>query len=151
MVTGSIGVTEFKRNADVWPDRLQGQEALVLTLHGQGRVVLLNHERPTAWDEVSDRLDRQGAIANADVVRLEACPAPTNTPARAHKPPSLPPKPNSLRPIPRASTGSRSAQRLHTRAKVSPATEPAPRRAGPSATSSSPGRLACTRPNSTRA
>lgn len=33
-------------------------------------VVLLNHERPTAWDEVSDWLDRHGAIANADVVRI---------------------------------------------------------------------------------
>jgi hypothetical protein len=100
MVTGPISVTEFKRNADVWLDRLQGQEALALTLRGQGRVVLLNHGRPTAWDEVSDRLYRQGTIANADVVRLEACPARTNTPAWAHKPPSLPPKPTSLRPIP---------------------------------------------------
>jgi len=33
-------------------------------------VLLLNHERPTAWDEVSDWLDRNGAIANADVVRI---------------------------------------------------------------------------------
>lgn len=33
-------------------------------------VVLLNHERPTAWDEVSDWLDRQGTVANADVVRI---------------------------------------------------------------------------------
>lgn len=33
-------------------------------------VVLLNHERPTAWDEVSDWLDRHGSIANADVVRI---------------------------------------------------------------------------------
>ena len=33
-------------------------------------VVLLNHERPTAWDEVSDWLDRHGMIANADVVRI---------------------------------------------------------------------------------
>lgn len=33
-------------------------------------VLLLNHERPTAWDEVSDWLDRLGAIANADVVRI---------------------------------------------------------------------------------
>lgn len=35
-------------------------------------VVLLNHERPTAWDEVSDWLDRHGTIANADVVRIAA-------------------------------------------------------------------------------
>jgi ATP-dependent DNA helicase RecG len=33
-------------------------------------VVLLNHERPTAWDEVSNWLDRHGTIANADVVRI---------------------------------------------------------------------------------
>ena len=33
-------------------------------------VVLLNLERPTAWDEVSDWLDRHGTIANADVVRI---------------------------------------------------------------------------------
>lgn len=33
-------------------------------------VVLLNHKRPTAWDEVSDWLDRHGTIANADVVRI---------------------------------------------------------------------------------
>ncbi len=33
-------------------------------------VMLLNHERPTAWDEVSDWLDRHGMIANADVVRI---------------------------------------------------------------------------------
>lgn len=35
-------------------------------------VLLLNHERPTAWDEVSDWLDRHGTIANADVVRIAA-------------------------------------------------------------------------------
>jgi ATP-dependent DNA helicase RecG len=33
-------------------------------------VLLLNHERPTAWDEVSEWLDRHGSIANADVVRI---------------------------------------------------------------------------------
>lgn len=33
-------------------------------------VLLLNHVRPTAWDEVSDWLDRHGTIANADVVRI---------------------------------------------------------------------------------
>jgi ATP-dependent DNA helicase RecG len=33
-------------------------------------VLLLNHERPSAWDEVSDWLDRHGSIANADVVRI---------------------------------------------------------------------------------
>lgn len=33
-------------------------------------VVLMNLERPTAWDEVNDWLDRHGSIANADVVRM---------------------------------------------------------------------------------
>ena len=27
-------------------------------------------KRPSAWDEVSDWIDREGAIANADVVRI---------------------------------------------------------------------------------
>lgn len=33
-------------------------------------VSLFNAKRPTAWDEVSDWLDRNGAISNADVVRI---------------------------------------------------------------------------------
>lgn len=33
-------------------------------------VTLLNLKRPTAWDEVSDWIDRHGSIANADVVRI---------------------------------------------------------------------------------
>lgn len=33
-------------------------------------VTLLNLMRPSAWDEVSDWIDRQGFIANADVVRI---------------------------------------------------------------------------------
>lgn len=33
-------------------------------------VTLLNLSRPTAWDEVSDWIDRRGSIANADVVRI---------------------------------------------------------------------------------
>ena len=33
-------------------------------------VTLLNLRRPSAWDEVSDWLDRHGSIANADVVRI---------------------------------------------------------------------------------
>ena len=33
-------------------------------------VTLLNLERPTAWDEVSDWVERHGSIANADVVRI---------------------------------------------------------------------------------
>lgn len=46
MRTESISVTEFKRNADAWVDRLQGdQEALMLTLRGQGRLVLMSLDR----------------------------------------------------------------------------------------------------------
>jgi len=33
-------------------------------------VTLLNAERPSAWDEVSDWLDRHGEIANADLCRI---------------------------------------------------------------------------------
>lgn len=33
-------------------------------------VTLFNLKRPTAWDEVNDWIDRQGSIANADVVRI---------------------------------------------------------------------------------
>jgi ATP-dependent DNA helicase RecG len=33
-------------------------------------VSLFNAKRPTAWDEVSDWLDRHGSITNADVVRI---------------------------------------------------------------------------------
>lgn len=33
-------------------------------------VTLLNAKRPTAWDQVSDWVDRNGSIANADVVRI---------------------------------------------------------------------------------
>lgn len=33
-------------------------------------VTLLNLNRPSAWDEVSDWVDRKGSIANADVVRI---------------------------------------------------------------------------------
>jgi ATP-dependent DNA helicase RecG len=33
-------------------------------------VTLLNLKRPSAWDEVSDWLDRHGSIANTDVVRI---------------------------------------------------------------------------------
>ena len=33
-------------------------------------VTLFNTKRPTAWDEVSDWLDRNGSISNADVVRI---------------------------------------------------------------------------------
>ncbi len=33
-------------------------------------VTLLNTKRPSVWDEVSDWVDREGAIANADLVRI---------------------------------------------------------------------------------
>jgi ATP-dependent DNA helicase RecG len=33
-------------------------------------VTLLNLSRPSAWDEVSDWVDRHGSVANADVVRI---------------------------------------------------------------------------------
>lgn len=33
-------------------------------------VTLFNLKRPSAWDEVSDWIDRYGLIANADVVRI---------------------------------------------------------------------------------
>lgn len=33
-------------------------------------VTLFNLKRPTAWDEVSDWIDRHGSIANAEVVRI---------------------------------------------------------------------------------
>jgi ATP-dependent DNA helicase RecG len=33
-------------------------------------VSLFNAKRPTAWDEVSDWLDRNGSITNADVVQI---------------------------------------------------------------------------------
>lgn len=33
-------------------------------------VTLFNLKRPSAWDEVSDWIDREGSIANADVVRI---------------------------------------------------------------------------------
>lgn len=33
-------------------------------------VMLLNLERPTVWDEVSDWIDRNGALANADLCRI---------------------------------------------------------------------------------
>ena len=33
-------------------------------------MTLINLKRPSAWDEVSDWIDRHGSIANADVVRI---------------------------------------------------------------------------------
>lgn len=48
------------------PQYRENTDAAVETL----TVTLLNHERPTAWDEVSNWLDRHGTVANADVVRI---------------------------------------------------------------------------------
>jgi ATP-dependent DNA helicase RecG len=48
------------------PQYRENQDTAVESL----TVLLMNHERPTAWDEVSDWLDRHGAIANADLVRI---------------------------------------------------------------------------------
>ena len=33
-------------------------------------VTLFNAKRPSAWDQISDWIDRHGSIANADVVRI---------------------------------------------------------------------------------
>jgi ATP-dependent DNA helicase RecG len=48
------------------PQYRQSTEAAVESV----TVTLLNLQRPTAWDEVSDWIDRHGSIANADVVRI---------------------------------------------------------------------------------
>lgn len=67
MRTESISVTEFKRNADAWVDRLQeDQEALVLTLRGQGRVVLMSLDRyRRAQAKIARMLQRIGAKPDA--------------------------------------------------------------------------------------
>ena len=48
------------------PQYRQNTEAAVESV----TVTLFNLLRPTAWDEVSDWIDRQGSIANADLVRI---------------------------------------------------------------------------------
>jgi ATP-dependent DNA helicase RecG len=48
------------------PQYRQNTEAAVESV----TVTLFNLQRPTAWDEVSDWIDRQGSIANSDVVRI---------------------------------------------------------------------------------
>lgn len=54
-------------HADLYPPQYrQSLELAVPTV----TVTLFNAKRPTAWDEVSDWLDRLGSIANADVVRI---------------------------------------------------------------------------------
>lgn len=58
--------SEMERAKLYPPQYRENSDAAVESL----TVLLLNHERPTAWDEVSDWLDRHGMIANADVVRM---------------------------------------------------------------------------------
>jgi ATP-dependent DNA helicase RecG len=53
--------------ARLYPPRYrQNLEAAVESV----TVTLLNHERPSVWDEVGGWLDRQGSIANADLCRI---------------------------------------------------------------------------------
>lgn len=53
--------------AELYPPQYkQNAEAAVESV----TVTLFNLKRPSAWDEVSDWLDRHGSIANADVVRI---------------------------------------------------------------------------------
>ncbi len=53
--------------ADLYPPQYrQHKDAAVECL----TVTLFNAKRPSAWDEVSDWIDRHGAIANADLVRI---------------------------------------------------------------------------------
>lgn len=54
-------------SADLYPPQYrQNNGAAVESV----TVTLFNAKRPSAWDEVSDWLDRHGFIANADVVRI---------------------------------------------------------------------------------
>lgn len=53
--------------ADLYPPQYRQQtDAAVECV----TVTLFNAKRPSAWDEVSDWIDRHGSIANADVVRI---------------------------------------------------------------------------------
>jgi ATP-dependent DNA helicase RecG len=53
--------------AELYPPQYrQNTEAAVENV----TVTLFNLKRPTAWDEVSDWIDRHGSIANADVVQI---------------------------------------------------------------------------------
>ena len=57
---------EMARSELYPPQYRQNTEAEVESV----TVTLFNLKRPSAWDEVSDWIDRKGAIANADVVRI---------------------------------------------------------------------------------
>jgi len=48
------------------PQYRQSSDAVVDSV----TVTLFNAKRPSAWDQVSDWIDRQGSIANSDVVRI---------------------------------------------------------------------------------
>lgn len=53
--------------AELYPPQYrQNTEAAVESV----TVTLYNLKRPSAWDEVSDWIDRERSIANADVVRI---------------------------------------------------------------------------------
>ena len=53
--------------ADLYPPQYRQQtDAAVECV----TVTLFNAKRPSAWDQVSDWIDRHGSIANADVVRI---------------------------------------------------------------------------------
>lgn len=56
MASAELYPPQYKQNADA------AVESVTVTL--------FNLKRPTAWDEVSDWIDRHGSIANADVVRI---------------------------------------------------------------------------------
>lgn len=49
-------------------------------------VTLFNAKRPSAWDEVSDWIDRHGFIANADVVRIARVPSRSQLAYTSHRP-----------------------------------------------------------------
>ncbi len=56
MALAELYPPQYKQNTDV------AVESVIVTL--------FNLKRPTAWDEVSDWIDRNGSIANADVVKI---------------------------------------------------------------------------------
>ena len=85
MPTESISVTEFKRNADAWLERLQDQEALVLTLRGQASVVLMSLDRyRQAQAEITRMLQAIGAKPDAGSRGRRPV---ANTSAKTLKPP----------------------------------------------------------------
>lgn len=56
MATAHLYPPQYRQNTDT------ASESITVTL--------LNMERPTIWDEVSDWIDRNGAVANADLCRI---------------------------------------------------------------------------------